>query len=162
MALFRRSKKVQCTESRPNEYYKHVYVEKRLYDGIEFLAKVNRTSRRQVCNDLLELGISEYLAREISRNNDIARAARKEKRALLRVFPMCRSVTAVLDSLSALPANYDAIWCQGSLINAPFDEWVCTPRVVSSVESQRLFVRPSPSGIVYVFEVKPKAVADRP
>jgi SAM-dependent methyltransferase len=26
-----------------------------------------------------------------------------------------------LDSLSALPADYDVIWCQGSLINAPFD-----------------------------------------
>jgi 2-polyprenyl-3-methyl-5-hydroxy-6-metoxy-1,4-benzoquinol methylase len=26
-----------------------------------------------------------------------------------------------IDSLSALPLDYDVIWCQGSLINAPFD-----------------------------------------
>jgi hypothetical protein len=54
---------------RPDEYYKLVWVHKNLYDGIEFLAKVNRTSRMRVANDLLELGFSTFIAQQISEDN---------------------------------------------------------------------------------------------
>ena len=80
MPLFRHQKANITRQTHQDLYYRQVFIEKRLYDGIEFLAKMNRTSRRQVCNELIELGFGTYLAREISRNNDAPRTARKENR----------------------------------------------------------------------------------
>lgn len=57
-----------------------------------------------------------------------------------------------LNSLSALPANYDVIWCQGSLINAPFE--------VTRVEVQEL-LKHLPVGGRWIELAYPKARWER-
>jgi hypothetical protein len=78
VSLFRAKKRLTTFDRNKDDYYKHVYIRKPLFEAVEFLAKVNRRSRMRVTNDLLELGISEFLAREISEHNRKAVAAREQ------------------------------------------------------------------------------------
>jgi hypothetical protein len=60
-AFFAPRKPNVTVKNHPERYYKTIWISKSLYEAIEFLAKFNRKSRMKTCNDLLELGISQYM-----------------------------------------------------------------------------------------------------
>jgi hypothetical protein len=60
-AVFKPPKPNVTVKNYPERYYKTIWIGKSLYEAIEFVAKANRKSRMKTCNELLELGISQYL-----------------------------------------------------------------------------------------------------
>jgi hypothetical protein len=65
-AFFTPRKPNVTVKNYPERYYKTIWISKSLYEAIEFLAKFNHTSRMKTCNELLELGISQYMGDLIS------------------------------------------------------------------------------------------------
>jgi hypothetical protein len=64
--LFKSSKVVNPRLMYPDEYFKQVFLTKRMYQGIEFIARVNRISKKQAVNDLIELGMQTLYARKMN------------------------------------------------------------------------------------------------
>jgi hypothetical protein len=60
-AVFKPRKPNVTLQNYPERYHKTIWISKSLYEAVEFLAKVNHKSRMKTCNELLELGISQYL-----------------------------------------------------------------------------------------------------
>jgi hypothetical protein len=44
-------------QTHPEAYYKHVYLSEKIYKGMEFAAKVARTSKTLMANELMERGL---------------------------------------------------------------------------------------------------------
>ena len=58
--LFGADKRPNVTfERRPDDYYGMVWVDKPVYEAIDFLAIANHTTRKKLVHDLLTLGISQ-------------------------------------------------------------------------------------------------------
>jgi hypothetical protein len=55
---------VKRVKSRPDEYHKAVDANDRFFETIEFLAKIDHTSRKRVTNDLPEPDISDCVGRK--------------------------------------------------------------------------------------------------
>jgi hypothetical protein len=68
-ALFRRKKALTTFDRRPDDYYGQVWIAKSLFEALDFLAVANHTTKKKMAADLLELGISHYLADKISESN---------------------------------------------------------------------------------------------
>src|SRR5512134_3497585 len=64
-------------ENHPDLYYKHVYLTKKHYDAVEFLAKANGSTIKQVVHDMLETGIARYMEERIVESNRIMREQRE-------------------------------------------------------------------------------------
>ncbi len=71
-------------QEQPDRYYAHVYVEKRLWEAISFLAKVNGLTKMETVNQLLELGISRMLGTAIAENNQAMIEMDKDERRKTR------------------------------------------------------------------------------
>ena len=73
------SPKTNITQERhPERYYKRVWVDQKHYEALVFLAKVNHETQKQMLHEVLERGISDYLAEKIQENNRLEREAREK------------------------------------------------------------------------------------
>ena len=53
-------------QNHPDIYYKHIYFEKRLYEGIEWVAEMERTSKVRAANLLMANGLSHYMKEKLT------------------------------------------------------------------------------------------------
>ena len=65
MALFVPKKRNVTIEGHPELYYKHYWINKRLSDGIEFIAEVEGTTRKNAIEQLIEAGLKDYMGKNI-------------------------------------------------------------------------------------------------
>jgi len=77
MALFGTPKPLSTYERQPDEYYKHIWFTKPLFEGIEFLAKTERKSKKKMAHELMELGLRSFMGDKIKEYNKREIAARK-------------------------------------------------------------------------------------
>jgi hypothetical protein len=77
MALF--STKVEGDPHKrfPGAYYKDIYFTRPLFEGIEFLAKTERKSKKKMANELMELGLRKFMGEKIREYNKRVIAARQ-------------------------------------------------------------------------------------
>jgi hypothetical protein len=57
-ALIGIDKNLNTYKTAPDTYYRQVFLSKENYQGVEFLAKIARTSRVRVANELIKRGLS--------------------------------------------------------------------------------------------------------
>ena len=62
---------------RKEDYYRDYYFNKRLSEGIEFIAKMERTSNKQAAELLMKAGFSSYMGEKIAQYIKDERAARE-------------------------------------------------------------------------------------
>jgi hypothetical protein len=77
MALFGTPKPLSTYQRQPDEYYKHIWFTKPLFEGIEFLAKTERKSKKKMANELMELGLRKFMGEKIREYNKRVIAARQ-------------------------------------------------------------------------------------
>jgi hypothetical protein len=77
MALFGTPKPLSTYQRQPDEYYKHIWFTKPLFEGIEFLAKTERKSKKKMANEPMELGLREFMGEKIREYNKRVIAARQ-------------------------------------------------------------------------------------
>ena len=65
-------------ERYPEKYYRHVWLDKKHYEAMVFLAKVNHITRKQMTHELMERAISDYLSDKILGNNKRVAAERAQ------------------------------------------------------------------------------------
>ncbi len=49
----------------PDAYYKHVYINKKMYQGVEIIARIERTSIKEATDLLLASAISQYMGEKL-------------------------------------------------------------------------------------------------
>jgi hypothetical protein len=79
MTLFRPKTTVNAHKLYPEVYYRHIYFTKPLFDAIEFLAKTERKSKKQMANELMELAIGTFMGEKIREYNQRVIAARERQ-----------------------------------------------------------------------------------
>ena len=77
VSLFTPLKTTDAHKRFPDAYYRRIYFTKPLFEGIEFLAKVERKSKKQMAHELMELGISSLMGEKIREYNKRVIAARE-------------------------------------------------------------------------------------
>jgi hypothetical protein len=77
MAMLGVKKPLTTFDRRPDDYYKHVYLDKPFFKVIDFLAETDRMSKKKMTHVLLELGIGYYMGEKIREYNQRAIAARQ-------------------------------------------------------------------------------------
>lgn len=60
-----------------DEYYKNYYFPKNLCDGVELIAAIERTSKKQAAELLMKAGISSYMGEKLAQYIKDERAARE-------------------------------------------------------------------------------------
>lgn len=63
--LFRAPKTNVTIQKHPELYYKQMWLTRPHYEAIEFLAKINGTSKKQTVHEMLGLGIGHFMAAAI-------------------------------------------------------------------------------------------------
>jgi ABC-type thiamine transport system substrate-binding protein len=53
----------------PDKYYRQIFFTRPLFEGIEFLAKVERKSKKKMANELMALAISRFMEERIHEYN---------------------------------------------------------------------------------------------
>jgi hypothetical protein len=86
--LFCTNRTVNAHKLYPNEYYKHFYFTKPLFDGIELIAKIERTSKKDAAELLMKAGISSYMGDKISEYIHSEHVAREQNDAKVSRFIM--------------------------------------------------------------------------
>ena len=61
-SIFRAPKSNVTIEKHRELYFRQMWLDKQQYEAIEFLAKVNGVSKKQMLHEMLGLGIALYLA----------------------------------------------------------------------------------------------------
>ncbi len=61
----------------PDAYYKHVYVSKPMFNGIELIARFEKISKKQAAHLLLEAGFKYYVGEKIRKDIEARTAAKK-------------------------------------------------------------------------------------
>ena len=69
-ALFGTKKRTQVQKTAPEVYYRHVYLSKANYEGVEFMAKTTHTSRVRMANELIAPGNPFFLWRSSWRSDN--------------------------------------------------------------------------------------------
>ena len=90
MTLFAHKKSSSMYQTSPNEYYKHVYVQQNYWEAIDFIARTNNVSRKQVVHDLLQRGLSKYIGEQIRKNNLMMEEERKKGQREYPTYFMAR------------------------------------------------------------------------
>jgi len=65
MSLFGTKSKASAHERFPDEYYKSVYLSKKMFDGVELVAKIEGKSKKKTVELLLEEGFSSYMGTKL-------------------------------------------------------------------------------------------------
>jgi hypothetical protein len=61
----------------PVTYYKHIYLDKQMYDGIELVGAIERLSKKKAARLLLERGFSSYMGEKLKTEMAIRELERK-------------------------------------------------------------------------------------
>ena len=64
-ALIGSKKQLSTYQRYPDAYYRHVYISKPLYEGIELVARLERKSKKKAVDLLLEQGFSSYMGAKL-------------------------------------------------------------------------------------------------
>jgi hypothetical protein len=65
-------------QRQPERYFAHVYINRRLWEGICFLSEANRLTRMETVHQILEAGLSRILGNAILENNRREAALREQ------------------------------------------------------------------------------------
>lgn len=61
MALFAPKIETGAHKRFPDAHYRQIFFTRPLFEGIEFLAKTERKSKKKMANELMELGIRRFM-----------------------------------------------------------------------------------------------------
>jgi hypothetical protein len=79
MALFGTKKQLSTYKRHPDAYYKHIWFDKRMFDGIELVAKIEKISKKKAARLLIERGFSSYMGEKIKTDMAIMKLERNPK-----------------------------------------------------------------------------------
>jgi hypothetical protein len=79
MSLFGTKKSVNPRIRYPDAYYKQIFFDKRMFDGIELVAKIERTTKKKAARVLIERGFSSYMGEKLKIANAIRELEGKPK-----------------------------------------------------------------------------------
>jgi hypothetical protein len=65
MALFGTKKQLSTYQRHPDEYYKLIWLDKKMFDGVVWVARFERVSKKKAARMLLERGFSRWLGEKI-------------------------------------------------------------------------------------------------
>jgi hypothetical protein len=89
MGLFGTNKPDVARVNHKDEYYKNYYFNKTLCTGVELVAKIERTSKKQVAELLMKAGLSSYMGAKLTEYIKAEAAARElNQKAKLTRFVM--------------------------------------------------------------------------
>jgi hypothetical protein len=89
MGLFVTKKRNVTRLNHKDEYYRNYYFNKKLSSGIDLVAKIERTSKKQAAEMLMKAGLSSYMGSMISKQIELDRIAREQnQKAKLTRFVM--------------------------------------------------------------------------
>ena len=77
MSLFGTNKSNVTFLNHKDEYYKAYWFNKKLCDGIEIVAAIERTSKKQAADILMRAGLSSYMGAKLTEFIENDRAARE-------------------------------------------------------------------------------------
>ena len=96
MALFGTKKQLSTYKRHPDAYYKHIWFDKPMFDGIELVAKMERVSKKKAARLLIERGFSSYIGEKIKTDMAMRELERNPKATrfilLLRRFAKQRGM----------------------------------------------------------------------
>ena len=78
MGLFGANKPNVTFLNHKDEYYKAYWLNKKLCDGIELVAKIERTSKKRAAELLMKAGLSSYMAGKLAEHRENERKAREQ------------------------------------------------------------------------------------
>jgi hypothetical protein len=58
MALFAPKKSINAHQLYPDDYYRQIFFDKKMFDGIAWVAKIERTTKKKAARSLIERGFS--------------------------------------------------------------------------------------------------------
>jgi hypothetical protein len=79
MALFGTKKGVNPHTRYPDAYYGRVFFDKRMFEGIEWVARIERLSKKKAARLLIERGFSSYIGEKMKIELAIRELERKPK-----------------------------------------------------------------------------------
>ena len=97
MSLFGTKSKPSAHKRFPDEYYKSVYLSKKMFDGVELVARVENLSKKKAVEFLLETGFSRYMGDKLKEhvaNEQKNQRIESQKAPLSHSF--CQTVEEVL------------------------------------------------------------------
>jgi hypothetical protein len=74
--LFGSKNTVNAHKLYPDAYFKRYYLSKAMSEGVDFMAKANRTSKIAMVNDLVKRGMQDFYRERINLHNQAVLAAR--------------------------------------------------------------------------------------
>ena len=77
MSLFVIKKGVNPHTRYPDAYYGRIAFDKRLFQGIELVAKIERTTKKHAAEELMKAGLSSYMGEKLTQYIESERAARE-------------------------------------------------------------------------------------
>jgi hypothetical protein len=77
MSLFGTKKGVNPRIRYPDAYYKQIFFDKKMFDGIELVAKIERISKKKAARQLIERGFSVYMGEKLKEEMKLQAAARE-------------------------------------------------------------------------------------
>jgi len=88
MALLVPKKQVSAHTRYPDAYYKSIYFDKQMFDGIELVAKVERVTKKKAARLLMEEGIRSYAGKNLHEyiKDDIADNKLRQQRTGTRLI----------------------------------------------------------------------------
>ncbi len=83
----------------PDRYYAHVWINRRLWEAILFLTRVNGLSKMETARQLLEAGISKVLTDAIRENRQMQEHGRPATPLIRELIKWARSEGYAIDGL---------------------------------------------------------------
>ena len=82
MGLFGANKPNVTRLNHKDEYYKNYYFPKNLCDGIEFIAKVECSSKKATADKLMRLGMSSWMGAKVGEHIALEKEAREQNQRM--------------------------------------------------------------------------------
>ena len=94
MPLFDTKKQLATYKRLPDAYYKHVYVSKSLYNGIELIVKIAGISNKAAVDQLLSSRISKYMREKLKEHIENERLNRERAEGIPEI-PTLQSIKRI-------------------------------------------------------------------
>jgi hypothetical protein len=65
MALFGTNKQLSVKKRFPDAYYQPIWFDKKMFDGIELVAKIERMTKKKAIRSIFERGFSSYIGEKL-------------------------------------------------------------------------------------------------
>jgi hypothetical protein len=105
VGLFAHKKSINMHKLYPEEYFGHIYFNKKMIEGIEWLAKANGATKKEFANYIMERGLSSFCGEQIELYNRATIANRqaslpiKTKRTIAVIRRMAKEQGYHVDQL---------------------------------------------------------------